>query len=195
MAADQVDRKNAVARRGTGKMSSVWISRASWDKVWSALHNIRVRIDSRVKSPSAVISGNGTSARINIDLPASGNVQTVYKGPFALSFSEDQKRVLVAAGYCNVNGEFFSVPEGSITLADRMKDGAVICLHVVKNTDTGKIETPEYCAADPDPEHYPLGRVYYKDNAWHLEQFYSAVAVFIFAEECKFAVMKGNLNV
>ena len=178
-------------------MSSVWISRASWDKVWSALHNIRVRIDSRVKSPSAVISGNGTSARINIDLPASvNNAQTVYKGPFALSFSEDGKRILIAPGYANVNGEFFSVPEGSIQLDDVTKSdaGVLICLHIVKNTD-GKLETPEFGIAAPDAEHWPLGRIRYKDKSWSLDQFYTAVAVFLFTEECKFALIKGDLKV
>ena len=171
MAADQVDCENAVARRGTGKMSSVWISRASWDKVWSALHNI--------------------------DLPSGkiGNSQTVYKGPFALSFSEDQKRVLIAAGYCNVNGEFFSVPEGSVALADSMKDGAVICLHVVKDTADGRVGEPEYCAEGPDSERWPLGRIFYRDNVWQLEQYCSPVAVFIFPEECKVAIWKGNLHV
>lgn len=179
-------------------MSSVWISRASWDKVWSALHNIRVRIDSRVHSPSAVISGNGTAARINIDLPA-GNTgaQTVYHGPFALSFSEDGKRILIAPGYANVNGEFISVTEGSINLEDVTKsvDGVLICLHVVKNTDTGKLETPELCIAAPDAEHWPLGRIRFKDESWSLDQFYTVVAVFLFAEECKFALIKGDLKV
>lgn len=178
-------------------MSSVWISRASWDKVWSALHNIRVRIDSRVKSPSAVISGNGTAARINIDLPSAvNNAQTVYHGPFALSFSDDGKRILIAPGYANVNGEFFSVPNGSIDLEEvtKSEDGVLICLHIVKNT-SGKLETPEHCIAAPDAEHWPLGRIRFKDKSWFLDQFYTAVAVFLFAEECKFALIKGDLNV
>lgn len=179
-------------------MSSVWISRTSWDKVWSALHNIRVRIDSRVRSPSAVISGNGTAARINIDLPAAGsNAQTVYHGPFALSFSEDDKKIIIAPGYANVNGEFFSVPEGSVNLSSVTKsgDGVLICLHIVKNTDTGKLETPEFRIAAPDAEHWPVGRIRYKDKSWSLDQFYTAVAVFLFAEECKFALIKGDLKV
>ena len=179
-------------------MSSVWISRASWDKIWSALHNIRVRIDSRVKSPSAVISGNGTSARINIDLPAVvNNAQTVYHGPFALSFSEDDKKIIIAPGYANVNGEFFSIPEGSIDLGDvtKSENGVLICLHIVKNTDTGKLETPEFGIAAPDAEHWPLGRIRYKDKSWSLDQFHTAVAVFLFAEECKFALIKGDLKV
>ncbi len=179
-------------------MSSVWISRASWDKVWSALHNIRVRIDSRVHSPSAVISGNGTAARINIDLPAAGsNAQTVYHGPFALSFSEDGNRILIAPGYANVNGEFFSVPEGSIDLEEvtKSEDGVLICLHIVKNTDTGQLETPEHGIAEPDAEHWPLGRIRFKDESWSLDQFYTAVAVFLFAEECKFALINGDLKV
>lgn len=51
-------------------MSAVWISKESWQKIWSALHNIRIRQSFAVKTPSATLSGQGSSARINIDLPA-----------------------------------------------------------------------------------------------------------------------------
>ncbi len=54
-------------------MSAVWISKASWDKVWSALHNIRIRQDFTVLSPSAGITGTGSGACLNIDLPGTAS--------------------------------------------------------------------------------------------------------------------------
>ncbi len=70
-------------------MSAVWISKASWDKVWSALHNIRIRQDFTVRTPSAGITGTGSGARLQIDLPGTASSgepgkTTEYAGYFKL---------------------------------------------------------------------------------------------------------------
>lgn len=97
-------------------MSSVWISRDSWNKVWSALHNIRVRQSHTVKTASAMISGAGTSARLNIDLPAvaggGGGGSGEYTGMFAVLPDPEQKNaVKVNSGIYVRLGEFHPVAE------------------------------------------------------------------------------------
>ncbi len=97
-------------------MSSVWISRDSWNKVWSALHNIRVRQSHTVKTASAMISGAGTSARLNIDLPAvaggGGGGSGEYTGMFAVLPDPEQKNaVKVNSGIYVRLGAFHPVAE------------------------------------------------------------------------------------
>ena len=63
---------------------TVWISQKSWDKIWSALHNIHVRYSHTVGTPSVKLSGAGNSARIHIDLPADKARVEKRTGPFLL---------------------------------------------------------------------------------------------------------------
>ncbi len=78
-------------------MSAVWISKDSWEKVWNALHNIQVRQNFAVQTPCATLSGNGSSARLNIDLPgtaaSSGDGSAAYDGFFKLIAIDEEVEV------------------------------------------------------------------------------------------------------
>lgn len=77
-------------------MSAVWISKESWDKVWNALHNIQIRQSFAVKSPGATLSGNGTSACLNIDLPGTAQIEetkSVYNGYFKIIDATEEAEV------------------------------------------------------------------------------------------------------
>lgn len=63
----------------------VWVSKDSWEKLWSALHNIQIRCDEAVLSPSAMLSGAGSSASLIISIPrAGGTGNTEYNGYFKI---------------------------------------------------------------------------------------------------------------
>ena len=80
-------------------MSAVWISRESWQKVWSAIHNIRVRCSHTVKTPCVTVSGSGASARINIDLPGAIAAESAYDGPFAVSYDSETEKLKIKKGF------------------------------------------------------------------------------------------------
>ena len=134
MAADPARRFPAVAGRGAADMSAVWISRESWQKVWSAIHNIRVRCSHTVKTPCVTLSGSGASARINIDLPGAIAAESAYDGPFAVSYDSETEKLKIKKGFRNVNGEFAEVPDGEAEAAE-----GTLCLHMEKDAETGEL--------------------------------------------------------
>ena len=86
-------------------MDAVWISRLWRDTVWAALHNIRIRQNPSIKTPAVVFFGESTSAGINIDLPGTGNGESIaaYDGPFSVSLQtggegKQKKTSLMARG-------------------------------------------------------------------------------------------------
>ena len=142
-------------------MSAVWISRESWQKVWSAIHNIRVRCSHTVKTPCVTVSGSGAAARINIDLPGAIAAESAYDGPFAVSYDSEAEKLKIKKGFRNVNGEFAEVPDGEAEAAE-----GTLCLHLEERDG----------------------------EAWRIAQYYVAVAVFLFARKCVYAVSKGSVD-
>lgn len=63
----------------------VWVSKDSWEKLWSALHNIQIRCDEAVLSPSAMLSGAGSSSALIISIPrAVGTGKSEYNSYFKI---------------------------------------------------------------------------------------------------------------
>lgn len=63
----------------------VWVSKDSWEKLWSALHNIQIRCDEAVLSPSAILSGAGSSSALIISIPrAVGTGKSEYNSYFKI---------------------------------------------------------------------------------------------------------------
>lgn len=100
-------------------MSNVWISRESWDLVWNALHNIRINMNFTIKEPYAALTGDGTGARLCLDLPQGGNGETAadYEGMFKcmedteLINGIEVSGIRVKNGICTVIGKSFYVPD------------------------------------------------------------------------------------
>lgn len=170
-------------------MSAVWISRESWLKVWSALHNIRVRCSHTVKTPCASISGVGASARINIDLPADYGSADAYDGPFAVSYDDEAKKLKIAKGFRNVNGVFAEVPEAVIEPAE-----GTLCLHLEMGDATGEISAPEFRFVTPSASDYPIAKIKADGGSWIITQYCVTVAVYMFGRECIYAKNKGSID-
>ena len=170
-------------------MSAVWISRESWQKVWSAIHNIRVRCSHTVKTPCVTLSGSGASARINIDLPGAIAAESAYDGPFAVSYDSETEKLKIKKGFRNVNGEFAEVPDGEAEAAE-----GTLCLHLEKDAETGELCEPSFRIAVPSAQDFPIARIERDGEAWRIAQYYVAVAVFLFARKCVYAVSKGSLD-
>ena len=164
-------------------MSSVWIKKDSWDKVWSAIHNIRVRMSFTVKEPCVSLSGQGTAARINIDLPA-GRSGKLYNGPFAVSYLQDKKTLSVNAGYLNINGILCPVAKMEIR---EVKTG-LLCLKAGMR-ENGELLEPEYIFGEVTADSYPICRVDINEESVVLEMFtVPPVIPFLYAKECPFAM-------
>ena len=196
MGADPVDRIAAVAGERSQPMSAVWISRESWQKVWSALHNIRVRYSHTVKTPCAGISGVGASARINIDLPADYGSADAYDGPFAVSYDAERELLRVNGGWCNINGYKFIEVAGTDSITP---EAGKLCLRVRFDAAAQKITDPEFVIAEPDLENFPLAEIEIietGENEKYVEicQYYVTVAVFLFGRECIYAKNKGSID-
>lgn len=177
-------------------MSSVWISKDSWAKVWAAIHNIRVRMNFTVKEPSVSLSGQGSSARINIDLPCPRSGEgKIYDGPFAVSYDQEEKALVVKAGWINVNGLFISMPESIVEC--EVQEG-LLCLKVVINEDMeyeeGKEEEcvlePEYLFTNPNENCWPLCKVHINEDATIRVEMFNVPPViqYVIAKQCVFAM-------
>ncbi len=56
-------------------MPATWVSKEKIQTIWGMLHNIRIRMQENIKTPSVTATGTGLQASINIALPksAAGN--------------------------------------------------------------------------------------------------------------------------
>lgn len=168
-------------------MSSVWISKSSWEKVWAAIHNIRVRMNFTVKEPSVSLSGQGASARINIDLPCPrpGDPGKIYDGPFAVSYSAGEKALVINGGWINVNGTLLSVQKFSFT---EIREGELFL--VITMDETGIVTAMKYQFGECDEKSYPVCRIRLTEEKIPVISMYHVPPVipFIIAKECVFAL-------
>lgn len=91
------------------------------------MHNIRIRQDFTVRSPSAGITGTGSGARLNIDLPgtASSGGTAEYNGYFKITDVSDSSgfKIKIADGatdgasYALIDGSFIAVAPTVLTYA------------------------------------------------------------------------------
>ncbi len=162
-------------------MSIVWLSKVKWETLWSALHNIVIRQNFTVKTPSAGISGSGTGARLHIDLPANDTGGT-YDGPFAVTLKEN--KLNVSAGWLNCNGTF---NEMAAVEKIEPKTG-YLCLHTDLD-EKGEWITPEFKITAPAADAFPVAeiKVDEKTKAVLIRQFPVTVAVIMLTKQCPLA--------
>lgn len=173
-------------------MSAIWVSKESWQTLWSAIRNIQIRMDRTVLKPSACFSGQGTAARIRIDLPLASGGGNVYDGPFKVTVDPEENRMTVSPGSVLANGDFFETEETSLEL----KEGYV-CVHIELGKN-GEWSAPEIIAgAEPGALNVPVARILYEvgedrngetAGSWIITQYRVPRAVFILAGyECPIA--------
>ena len=113
----------------------------------------------------------------------------IYNGPFAVTYDSEAKKLKIKKGFRNVNGEFAEVPDGEAEAAE-----GTLCLHMEKDAETGEPCEPSFRIAVPSAQDFPIARIERDGEAWRITQYYVAVAFFLFARKCVYAVSKGSLD-
>ncbi|MDD3887124.1 MAG: hypothetical protein PHI35_09645, partial [Victivallaceae bacterium] len=123
-------------------MSSIWLSKSSFDELWALTHNYRIRMSSNVKSPAVTVSGSGSRACVNILLPAQAKSGSSYNGYFkcvdatpaeesgsnaaiptvgiidGYYTAEDEDAWIFPAGYAVINDQPVDIEADTIELED-----------------------------------------------------------------------------
>lgn len=134
-------------------MSTIWISKESWQTLWSAIRNIQIRMDRTVLKPSAGLSGQGTSARIRIDLPLASGEGGIYDGPFKLTIDYDAKVLKIGEGFILSGSEFIVSPETELAFSEIPEiESGWLCVSVFSDVQFSVRETP-------DADHYPVAKI------------------------------------
>lgn len=104
--------------------------------------------------------------------------QDIYDGPFALSYDTETKKIKIAAGYLNRNGEWKDVAAKEISPST-----GTVCVCTMLGGD-GSWTTPEVQILTPGQYAYPIGSVKVSDESVTVCSFRVPVAVFIVADVC-----------
>ena len=104
--------------------------------------------------------------------------QDVYDGPFALSYDTESKKLKVAAGYLNRNGEWKEV-----AAAELISSTGTVCVCTALDSE-GSWSEPEVKISTPGQYAYPVGSVKVSGESVTVCSFRVPVAVFIVADLC-----------
>ena len=134
-------------------MSAIWLSRESWQTLWSAIQNIQIRMDRTVLKPSAGLSGHGTSARIRIDLPLPSSGGNSYDGPFKVTVDSDARTLKIGEGFILSGSEFIVSPETELAFSEIPEiESGWLCVSVFSDVQFRVRETPS-------ADHYPVAKI------------------------------------
>ena len=104
--------------------------------------------------------------------------QDIYDGPFALSYDTEQKQLKVNAGYANMNGEWISVTEKTLSVST-----GTVCVCSTLGDD-GKWTAPEIKVATPGQYAYPIGSCKVSGESVTVCSYRVPVAVFLVSDVC-----------
>ena len=104
--------------------------------------------------------------------------QDIYDGPFALSYDTEQKQLKVNAGYANMNGEWRSVTEKTLSAST-----GTVCVCSTLGDD-GKWTTPEIKFSTPGRYAYPIGSCKVSGTSVTVCSFRVPVAIFLVSDIC-----------
>lgn len=104
--------------------------------------------------------------------------QDVYEGPFALSYDTEARKLKVAAGYLNRNGEWAPVPATEIAPTTGM-----ICV-CTSLGDNGKWTEAKVQVANPGQYAYPVGSCRVNGESVTFCAFRVPVAIFMVSDVC-----------
>ena len=104
--------------------------------------------------------------------------QDIYDGPFALSYDTETKKIKIAAGYLNRNGEWLDVAAKEISPST-----GTVCVCTTLGND-GSWTTPEVQISTPGQYAYPIGSAKVSGESVTVCSFRVPVAVFIVADVC-----------
>lgn len=134
-------------------MSAIWLSRESWQTLWSAIQNIQIRMDRTVLKPSAGLSGHGTAARIRIDLPLPSSGGNSYDGPFKVTVDSDARTLKIGRGFIRSGREFIITPETELAFSEIPEiESGWLCVSVFSDVQFRVRETPS-------ADHYPVAKI------------------------------------
>lgn len=134
-------------------MSAIWLSRESWQTLWSAIQNIQIRMDRTVLKPSAGLSGHGTSARIRIDLPLPSSGGNSYDGPFKVTVDSDARTLKIGRGFIRSGREFIITPETELAFSEIPEiESGWLCVSAFPDVQFSVRKTP-------DADHYPVAKI------------------------------------
>ena len=110
-------------------------------------------MDRTVLKPSAGLSGQGTSARIRIDLPLASGEGGIYDGPFKLTIDYDAKVLKIGEGFILSGSEFIVSPETELAFSEIPEiESGWLCVSVFSDVQFSVRETP-------DADHYPVAKI------------------------------------
>ena len=134
-------------------MSAIWVSKESWQTLWSAIRNIQIRMDRTVLKPSASFSGQGTAARIRIDLPLASGGGNVYDGPFKVTVDPEARRLKIGKGFIRSGGEFTVSPETELPFEEIPEiESGWLCVGLCPDVQFSVREMPS-------TDHYPIAKI------------------------------------
>lgn len=125
-------------------------------------------------SGSPVLFSRGGKAVINLG----ASTQDTYDGPFALSYDAESKKLKVAAGYLNCNGEWVEVAKKELP-----PSMGTVCVCTTIGSD-GSWTTPEVKVATPGQYAFPVGSCKVSGESVTVCSFRVPVAIFIAADIC-----------
>ena len=123
-------------------------------------------------------AGNSGEQWCILQLGAGG--AEVYDGPFAITYNGETKKIDIAQGFINRNGEWKKVSEASIQPS---KTGYV-CVSTKLN-DSGEWSEPEFVITDPDEKNYPIGYCQVSGDLVNVKSYRVPVAIFMIAGDCE----------
>ena len=128
----------------------------------------------RGASGSPVLFANGGRAVVNLG----ASTQDLYDGPFALSYDAESKKLKVAAGYLNRNGEWKDVPA-----AELPPSTGTVCVCTTLDSE-GSWSEPEVKIATPGQCAFPVGSCKTSGESETYCSFRVPVAIFMVADLC-----------
>lgn len=137
-----------------------------------------------ISSPSAFTRGSTGAPVIFAGSGGKGMIllgavsQDVYDGPFAISYDAEAKKLNVAAGYLNRNGEWKGVPA-----AESTPSTGTVCVCTALGSD-GIWTEPEVKISTPGQYAFPVGSVKVSGESVTVCSFRVPVAVFMVADVC-----------
>ncbi len=128
----------------------------------------------RGASGSPVLFANGGRAVVNLG----ASTQDLYDGPFALSYDAESKKLKVAAGYLNRNGEWKDVPAAELSPST-----GTVCVCTTLDSE-GSWSEPEVKISTPGQYAFPVGSCKTSGESVTFCSFRVPVAIFMVADLC-----------
>jgi len=103
---------------------------------------------------------------------------SIYDGPFSLSYDTEKKQLKVSAGFANMNGEWKDVPEKTLSPST-----GTVCICSTLGDD-GKWTAPEIKVSTPGQYAFPIGSCKVSGESVTVCSYRVPVAIFLVSDVC-----------